>query len=89
MKKSFGLFLKEYEGTSWKGRQAARHWRTALKADYLAASQYTRLRDVEERLRQFDSIPVYVAQGLELAWLQFRAQRRAEDSDRRVMSPKV
>ena len=83
------MYLKEYEGTSWKGRQAARHWRTALKNDYLTANQYSNLREVEERLRQFDSIPVYVAQGLELAWLQFRAARRSEGTENRIHNPVI
>ena len=89
MAKSFGLFLKEYEGTSWKGRYAAKHWRTALRNDYLKASHYTSERDVMTRLRLWEGEVIHVHQGVAIAWLQFRAQQRAEALALRAHNPKI
>ena len=39
MAKAFGLWLKEYEGQSWRARYAAKKWRNSLRNDYLQPSQ--------------------------------------------------
>ena len=77
MAKSFGLFLKTYVGDSSIGREAARHWRIALMDDYLKASQYTNPDDVRRRLAQRGRLHSKVYQGLDVVWLEFRAQQRA------------
>ena len=89
MAKSFGLFLKEYEGTSWRGRYAAKHWRTALRNDYLKASHYTNERDVMTRLRLWEGDVIHFPQGVSTVWLEFRAQQRVEAIARRAHKSKV
>lgn len=78
MAQSFGLFLKSYEGTSSGAREAARHWRGALRNDYVPATDYRTVDDVKRRLAQRGRLHVKVLQGVDIAWLAFRSQKRAK-----------
>lgn len=76
MAKAFGLWLKEYEGQSWRAQYAAQKWRTSLRNDYLQPSQYETEADVQNRLRLFYGEQKHVPQGVALAWLEWRAEQR-------------
>ena len=77
MAKAFGLWLKEYEGESWRAQYAAKKWRNSLRNDYLQPSQYETEEDVQTRLRLFYGDQVHVPQGVAIAWLEWRAEQRA------------
>lgn len=78
MAKAFGLWLKEYSGSSWRAQLAAKKWRRALRTDYLVPSQYETEKDVQIRLRMEYGEQVHVPQGVAIAWLEWRAECRVE-----------
>ena len=89
MAKSFGVFLKEYEGQSWRAQYAAKKWRNALRNDYLKPGQYETEADVQTRLRLFYGEQAHVPQGVATAWLEWRAEQRVEALELRAHNPKV
>ena len=89
MAKAFGLWLKEYSGESWRAQLAAQKWRSALRNDYLAPSQYETQADVQTRLRLHYGELAHVPQGVATAWLEWRAEQRVEALELRAHNPKV
>lgn len=81
MAKAFGLWLKEYSGESWRAQLAAQKWRSALRNDYLAPSQYETQSDVQTRLRLHYGELAHVPQGVALAWLEWRAECRSDQME--------
>ena len=82
MNSSFGTYLKDYDGRNWKGRLAARHWRTALRNDYLTASHYLTESEVLTRLRMWEGEPVHVANGVSVVWLEYRTLQRLAEAEK-------
>jgi hypothetical protein len=82
MAKAFGLWLKEYSGRSWRAQYAAKKWRAALRSDYLKPSQYETEIDVQRRLQMHYGDQVHVPQGVAIAWLEWRAEKRVEEMER-------
>lgn len=81
MAKAFGLWLKEYSGSSWRAQLAAEKWRRSLRTDYLVPSQYETERDVQIRLRLQYGELAHIPQGVALAWLEWRAECRLDEME--------
>ena len=82
MARAFGLWLKGYGGASERAHLAAAEWRKALEDDYLVASQYQRLEDVQIRLRMWCRGQGHVSQGVAIAWLEWCSEQRVKELSR-------